>query len=73
MKFIIQSLPTGGDTWLFRKDCKDALQATLSLHDTIKEDVRLKVAHGNSYRVIDKNKKVVFALTEEQKNKIIKS
>lgn len=72
MKFIIQSLPAGGDKWFYRESSTGPTEAMVLLRDTIKADLRLKVALSNSYRIIDKKEKVVFTLTEAQKNTLIK-
>jgi hypothetical protein len=70
MKFIIQSLPAGGDKWLFRSEVNTQYAGLMKLYDLIRNDRRLKVS-GNSYRVSNKKGDVLFTLTEEQKNKII--
>jgi hypothetical protein len=70
MKFIIQSLPPTGDKWLFRHEVKSPTEGVVKLHDTVKQDRRLKMS-GNSYRITNKKGEVLFTLTDEQKNKII--
>jgi len=64
MKYIIQSKCYGDTKWNFRCEAKDHTKAILDIIDAKKQDFRLKV-RDNSYRIVDRNEKVLYILPED--------
>lgn len=65
MKYIIQSKCFGDTKWNYRSEATDEIKAIINTVKAKKDDIKLKMGKDNSYRIIDKDEKVIFILRDD--------